>query len=226
MLKLQVAEYGDDEPAGQLSRIPIPPGTLQSRRLAPLPFRSEYPGCRSRATSTGWSVQPLSRLTRAIARWGWGKARDPSGRRIAHALDAQACDRAELPSTTAKTAVRCPCVHTERLPAHLGAVPPPSARLRRKPAAAHEVEARLSKVVALRLSARHFVDRVHRSNVTTRRGPSFRPCSRATANGANTAERSPARRVAARPAGARGNYGAGARMASTSSCLVPVLRMP
>ena len=37
-----------------------------------------------------------------------GMARDPGGRRNAHALDAQACDLVELPSRAAKTAVCCP----------------------------------------------------------------------------------------------------------------------
>ena len=44
-----------------------------------------------------------------------------------------------------------------------------AARLRHKPAVAHDVEAGLSKVVAPRLAARPLVDRIHRPSVTARR---------------------------------------------------------
>ena len=123
---------------------------------------------------------------RAMVLREWPETR--AGRRDAHALDSQARDLAEFPSSAAKTAVRCSRVRAERAPADCATVPPPSARFRHKRAVAHEVEARSSKVVAPGLAARHFVDRVHRSSVTARRDPSFRPCSRSTANGASTPE--------------------------------------
>ena len=56
---------------------------------------------------------------------GAGTACDPGGRRNAHALDPQACDLVELPSSAAKTAVRGPRVRAERAPAY-------SARYRRR----------------------------------------------------------------------------------------------
>ena len=116
-----------------------------------------------------------------------GMARDPGGRRNAHALDAQACDLIELPSATAKTAECCPRVRAERASADCAAVAPPSARLRQKPAVAHDVEARCSEIVAPGLAARHSVDRVHCASVPARRDPSFSPTiSRSTATGAST----------------------------------------
>ena len=72
----------------------------------------------------------------------------------------QARDLIELPWRAAKTAVRCPRVRAERYPTDVAAVPPPSARLRRKPAVAHDVEAWLSKVVAPGIAARSLVSRV------------------------------------------------------------------
>ena len=48
-----MAEYADDEPAAQLSRIPIPLRNHQSRRLALLPFRLEFPRCRRSPCRTG-----------------------------------------------------------------------------------------------------------------------------------------------------------------------------
>ena len=71
---------------------------------------------------------PLEPLRDGIA----GMARDPGGRRNAHALDSQARDLVELPSSAAKTAVCGPRVRAERFPARVAAVPPPSARLRHK----------------------------------------------------------------------------------------------
>ena len=56
-----------------------------------------------------------------------------------------------------------------RAPAYCAAVPPAAARLRHKPAVAHDVEAGLSKVVTPRLAARPLVDRIHRPSVTARR---------------------------------------------------------
>ena len=53
-LRPQVAEYADDEPAAQLSRIPIPLRNHQSRRLALLPFRLEFPRCRRSPCRTGY----------------------------------------------------------------------------------------------------------------------------------------------------------------------------
>ena len=84
-----------------------------------------------------------------------GTARDPGGRRNAHALDAQARYLVELPSSAAKTAVCCPRVRAEAAPAYCAAVPPPSARFRHKRAVAHDVEARFSTVVTLGLGAGH-----------------------------------------------------------------------
>ena len=112
-----------------------------------------------------------------------------AGRRDAHALDAQARDLVELPSTAAKTGVHCPRVRAERLPAHLAAVPPPSARLRCKRAVAHDVEARFSEIVAP--GARHLVDRVHRASVPGRETRGFAhdlggEGDRSTATGAST----------------------------------------
>ena len=52
-LRPQVAEYADDEPAAQLSRIPIPLRNHQSRRLALLPFRLEFPRCRRSPCRSG-----------------------------------------------------------------------------------------------------------------------------------------------------------------------------
>ena len=106
-----------------------------------------------------------------------GTARDPGGRRNAHALDARARYLVELPASAAKPAVCCPRVRAERAPAYCAAVPPPSARFRHKRAVAHDVEARLSTVVTPGLGARHPVDRVHHSSVTGRPNPSFRPRS-------------------------------------------------
>ena len=53
-LRPQVAEYADDEPAAQLSRIPIPLRNHQSRRLALLPFRLEFPRCRRSPCRAGY----------------------------------------------------------------------------------------------------------------------------------------------------------------------------
>ena len=118
-----------------------------------------------------------------------GMARDPGSCRNAHTLDSQARDLVELPSRAAKPAVRRPRVRTERYPADVAAIPPPSARLHRKPTVAHDVEARLSTVVAPGVAARYLVDRVHRSSVTARRTPWFRPRPRSTANGTSTPQR-------------------------------------
>ena len=94
-----------------------------------------------------------------------GMARDPGGRRNAHALDAQARNLVEFPTSAAKAAVRCPRVGAERSPADCAAVPPPSARLRCKRAVAHDVEAQFPTVFARGLGARQPVDAVHRSSV-------------------------------------------------------------
>ena len=51
-----MAEYADDEPAAQLSGIPIPLRNHQSRRLALLPFRLEFPRCRRSPCRTGVTV--------------------------------------------------------------------------------------------------------------------------------------------------------------------------
>ena len=100
-------------------------------------------------------------------------ARDPGSRRNAHALDAQACDLVELPAGAAKTAVRCARVRAQRLPADCAAVPP--ARSRHEPAVAHDVEARLSTVVAPGVAARYLVDRVHRLSVNGTANPVVSP---------------------------------------------------
>ena len=65
-----------------------------------------------------------------------------------------------------KRTLRGPRVRAERSPAYCAAVPSAAARLRHKPAVAHDVEAGLSKVVAPRLAARPLVDRIHRPSVT------------------------------------------------------------
>ena len=106
-----------------------------------------------------------------------GMARDAGGRRNAHALDAQARDLVEFASRAAKTPVRRPGVRAERAPADCAAVAPPSARFRHRPAVAHDVEARLSRVVTPGVAARYLVDLVHRSSVPGRPNPSFRPRS-------------------------------------------------
>ena len=118
---------------------------------------------------------------------GAGMARHSGGRRNTDALDAQARDLVELPSTAAKTAVRGPGVRAERSPAYFAAIPPPSARLRRKPAVAHDVAARFSKVVALGLAARSLVDRAHRPSVPARRTPSICLRSHVCEGGRSTA---------------------------------------
>ena len=92
-------------------------------------------------------------------------ARDSGRRRNAHAFDSQAGDVVELPSGAAKPAVRGPRVRAQRSPADGAAVPPPSTGLRRERAVAHEVEARLSTVIAPGRGARHPVDLVHGSSV-------------------------------------------------------------
>ena len=107
-----------------------------------------------------------------------GMARDSGGRRNAHAFDAQACHLVELPSRAAKPAVGSPRVRAERSPAHCASVPPSSARLRRKRAIAHDVEARFSTVVAPWRGARYPVDRVHCSSVPGGETPSCPPRSR------------------------------------------------
>jgi hypothetical protein len=90
---------------------------------------------------------------------------DPGGRRKAHAFDSQAGHLVErLPAAT-KTAVRRPGIRAKRCAAALAAIPPTPPRLRGKAAVAHNVDARLSKVVAPRLAARDIVDRPHRSSV-------------------------------------------------------------
>ena len=73
----------------------------------------------------------------------------------------------------------------------LAAVPRPTARLRRHPAVAHDVDARLPKVLTPRLEARYFVDRPHRSSVaasqtTASSTVSGTSCDRSTASGAST----------------------------------------
>ena len=119
-------------------------------------------------------------------------ARDSGRRRNTHALDAQAGDLIELPSSAAKPAVRSRRVRAERAPADCAPVPLPSAGLCRERAVAHDVKARLSTVVTPGGSARHPIGRVHCSSVPAGETPCFpHDCwgaaDRSTANGASTA---------------------------------------
>ena len=193
--------------AAGLSYADAGPGWRGSRRP---PTTVGWPGARrrERAAFIGLQLQDLetaqhplvearSRCRGSLEPSGDGVAgttRDAGGRRDAHALDAQARDLVELPSTAAKTGVHCPRVRAERLPAHRAAVPPPSARLRGKRAVAHDVEARVSEIVAPELGARHLVDRVHRASVPGRETRGFAhdlggEGDRSTATGASTDNR-------------------------------------
>jgi hypothetical protein len=55
-LRLRVAESADDEPAAQLSPIPISPGHHQPRQLALTAIQWDH----SRATDVNGNVQPTS----------------------------------------------------------------------------------------------------------------------------------------------------------------------
>ena len=124
-----------------------------------------------------------------------GMARDPGRCRNAHALDSQARYLVELPSSAAKAAVRCARIRADRALVNFAAVPPSSARLRRKPAVAHDADARLSKVVAPGFGASLVLDGAHHSSVAGLKNPLFHSCShvfeddRSTATGASTAHR-------------------------------------
>src|SRR6266849_3824277 len=93
---------------------------------------------------------------------------DPGCRRKAHAFDSQAGHLVERPPAAAKTAVRRPGVRAKRCAAAPAPISPTPPRLRCKPAVAHDVDARLSKVVAPGLAARDIGDRPHRSSVPGR----------------------------------------------------------
>ena len=118
-------------------------------------------------------------------------ARDSGRRRNTHALDAQACDLIELPSSAAKPAVRSRRVRAERAPADCAPVPLPSAGLCRERAVAHDVKARLSTVVTLGGSARHPIDRAHFSSVPGGVHDLGGKADRSTATGASTRSVSP-----------------------------------
>ena len=89
----------------------------------------------------------------------------PESLRNAHALDSQAGDLVELLSGAAKTGIYRARIRADSLPANLAAEPLALTRLRRKTAVAHDVDARLSKVVAPGPGACLVLDGSHHSSV-------------------------------------------------------------
>ena len=124
---------------------------------------------------------------------GVGMAPHSGGRRNTDALDAQArdlvCDEVGPTAAVSLQSMRGNAQHEHRVRVPRSSLQSTGVR----PAVAHDVAARFSKVVALGLATRSLVDRAHRPSVPARRTPSICLRSHVCEGGRSTATGASAR---------------------------------